>query len=111
MHKIHINHLDTINACILESFLDHFIKEHINNIRQEKTQMSNSLIYNPLAIRNMYLQIYLLIDYNLFTLFREPKKYIIEIFWEAEESFEPSEAPWILTIQTVALTQPADEVA
>lgn len=111
MHKMRINHLDTINACILESFLDRFIKEHINNIRQEKTQMSNSLIYNPLAIKNMYLQIYLLIDYNLFTLFREPNKYIIEISWEAEESFEPSEAPWILTIQTVALTQPADEVA
>ena len=59
MYKIHINHLDTINACILESFLGRFVKEHINNIRQEKTQMSNSLIYNPLAIRNMYLQMYL----------------------------------------------------
>ena len=46
MYKIHINHLDTINACILESFLGRFVKEHINNIRQEKTQMSNYVKWN-----------------------------------------------------------------
>lgn len=34
---------------------------------------------------------------------------IEEIFFFFEESFEPSEIPLILTIQTVALTRPADE--